>query len=356
VIGNLTAKLPIVQGGMGIGISLSGLASAIANEGGIGVISSVGVGLFEKDSSTQFMVATKRALEREIRIAKEKSNGILGVNAMVALTDFEELVRISIAADIDIVFAGAGLPLNLPALRDENKPTKFVPIVSSGRAAALLCKVWKEKHNYLPDAIVLEGPKAGGHLGFSREQLDNPEYDLEILMRSVKDNVRPFEEKYNQKIPLIVAGGIYDGADIHKFLSLGADGVQMSTRFVTTHECDASIDFKNTYVNAKVEDVGIISSPVGMPGRAIWNDFLDKVRRGEKHPINCHYHCLKTCDYKTAPYCILQALLSAAKGKMEMGFAFAGINAFKSNKIVSVHESVEELLMEYQQAKDSSKN
>lgn len=347
-IGNLIAKRPIIQGGMGVGISLSNLASAIANEGGIGVISSVGIGLFENDSVTNFVEATRRALVKNIREARKNSKGIIGVNAMVALNSFDELVKIAIDENIDIIFAGAGLPLHLPKFLKPESNTKLVPIISSARAAAILCDKWQQNYNYLPDAFVIEGPKAGGHLGFKREQIADDSYSLDKLFKEVKTIVTEFENKYIKKIPIIVAGGIYTGADIYKFLEMGADGVQMGTKFVTSIECDASDEFKNAYINCKEEDIRIIQSPVGMPGRAIWNNFLDKVESGQKRPINCIKDCLRTCDYKIAPYCIVVALMNAAKGKMQAGFAFAGANAYRADKISTVKEIFNELISEFE--------
>jgi len=346
-IGNLKVRIPIIQGGMGVGISLSGLASAVANEGGVGVISAAGVGYLESDFHRNFDGATKRALEKQIRRARKKTDGILGVNIMGALSNFDDLVKISIAEKIDIIFAGAGLPLHLPKFLKEDSVTKLVPIVSSARAAKIICNKWKELYNYLPDAIVIEGPKAGGHLGFKLSQIKDPDYSLERLLYEIKAVVTEIEIEYNAKIPLIVAGGIYTGEDIHKFFNLGASGVQMGTIFVTTHECDASEAFKNIYINSVENDIKLIESPVGLPGRAVWNEFLQKVEDGERHPINCHFHCLHTCDYKEAPYCILSALLNAARGNMKNGFAFSGSNGFRATKIISVKETIERLIREF---------
>jgi len=349
-IGSLTVKLPIIQGGMGIGISLSGLASAVANEGGIGVIATPGIGMSEPDFFKNSFEANLRALRKEIRKARELTKGILGVNIMVALTNFPDLVRTAIEEGIDVIFSGAGLPLNLPQFLDENARTKLVPIVSSARAAAIIAKKWTEKFNRLPDAIVVEGPKAGGHLGFKKEMLEDPAYALEKLVPEVVEIVKPFEEKYRQSIPVIAAGGIYTGGDIYRFFQLGASGVQMATRFVTTHECDASLKFKQTYIDAKKEDMMIIKSPVGMPGRAIRNIFLDEVSQGKRKPFKCPYHCLKTCDYKNSPYCITLALMNAKKGNLSHGFAFAGENAYRANGIISVKELIDILIKEYAEA------
>ena len=349
-IGKINIKVPIIQGGMGVGISLSGLASAVANQGGVGVISAAGVGLFEPNHKVNFLKSTLEALEKIIRSTKEKTQGVVGINIMVALTEFGELVKKSIAEKVDIIFSGAGLPLNLPKYLDQDRNTALVPIISSARAGELICKKWKEQYDYLPDAIVIEGPRAGGHLGFKRENLEDPAFSLESILAGVRETIKRVEDKYNQTIPIIVAGGIRNGADIFKFTQLGASGVQLGSKFVTTHECDASIEFKNMYINAKEEDMRIIQSPVGLPGRAVWNNFLQKIENGEKHPTNCPFKCLATCDYKTAPYCIVGALLSAARGKMDTGFAFAGASAYLADKIVSVKEVFDELISEYNAA------
>ena len=349
-IGSLTAKLPIIQGGMGIGISLSGLASAVANEGGIGVIATAGIGMNEPDFSRNFLEANIRALRKEIRKARELSQGILGVNIMVALSNFADMVRIAIEEGIDIIFSGAGLPLNLPQFLNGTIKTKMVPIVSSGRAIDIIIRKWSEKYNYLPDAVVVEGPMAGGHLGFKEQMIGNSEYSLEKLVPEVIQAIKPYEEKYNKPIPVIAAGGIYTGEDIYRFFQSGASGVQMATRFVTTYECDASAKFKQTYVDSRKEDIVIIKSPVGMLGRAIRNEFLDDVSQGKRKPFKCPYHCIKTCDYKNSPYCIAFALINAKRGNLSRGFAFAGENAYRAKGIISVKELIETLIEEYKNA------
>ncbi|MDI6604500.1 MAG: nitronate monooxygenase family protein [Thermoanaerobacteraceae bacterium] len=349
-IGNLTAKLPIIQGGMGIGISLNNLASAVANEGGIGVISAAGIGMCERDFATNYLEANIRALKKEIQKAREKTRGILGVNVMVALSNFADMVKTAIDEGIDIIFSGAGLPLNLPKFLDKTKDTKIVPIVSSGRAANIITKRWLEKYDYLPDAVVVEGPKAGGHLGFSVEQISNPDYALEKILVDVINAIKPYEESCGKTIPVIAAGGIYTGEDIYRFIKLGASGVQMATRFVTTEECDASINFKKAYINCKKEDIGIIKSPVGMPGRAIVNKFLEDVNEGEKKPYKCLFHCIISCNYRKSPYCIAQALINAQKGDLENGFAFAGSNAYRAKEITTVKELISTLKKEYNNA------
>jgi len=349
-IGDLKIKLPVIQGGMGIGISMSGLAGAVANEGGVGVIAAACIGMFEPDYRKNFIEANIRALTKEIQKAREMTNGVLGVNIMVALTNFSELVKTAVSEKIDIIFAGAGLPLNLPQFLTQGSKTKLVPIVSSGRAAKIVCSKWKEQYDYLPDAIVVEGPKAGGHLGFKRMQLEDPAFKLENLIPEVLKEVKYFEEKYNTRIPVIAAGGIYTGSDIKEIMDLGASGVQMGTRFVTTQECDASLKFKQTYIDSGQEDMEIINSPVGMPGRAINNEFIEKINRGEKRPVKCPHKCLKTCNIESTPYCIVAALVNAMKGNFYNGFAFAGSNAYIATKITTVKETMESLVSEFKEA------
>ena len=348
-IGDLIAKLPIIQGGMGVGISLSGLASAVANEGGIGVIAAAMIGMGEPDIATNPLEANIRALKNEIRKARNLTKGLLGVNIMVALTHFSNLVVAAIEEGIDFIFSGAGLPLDLPKYLGRRSKPKLVPIVSSGRAAEVLCKKWA-KFSYLPDAFVVEGPLAGGHLGLKPEQITAPEFTLEKLVAEVLVAVKPFEAEAGRAIPVIAAGGVYSGADIDKYLKMGAAGVQMATRFVATHECDASPEFKQAYINAAEEDIVIINSPVGLPGRAINNEFLKAVKRGEKIPFTCPYHCIRTCDHRKSPYCIALALIQAKRGNLKRGFVFSGQNAYRIDRIVSVKELIGTLKQEYDAA------
>lgn len=350
-IGNLLIAVPVIQGGMGVGISLSGLASAVANEGGVGVISSAGLGLLYKDLSENFLEASILGLKEEIRKAREKTLGVIGVNVLVAMTNFADMIKTSISEKVDIIIAGAGLPLNLPSFLKKDSITKLVPIVSSARAVKIICEKWKTNYDYLPDAVIVEGPKAGGHLGFKEEQIGDNNYALEKLIPEIVNELKTFEEKYNQSIPLIAAGGIYTGEDIHNIMKLGVSGVQMGTRFVTTDECDASQAFKQAYIDADEKDIVIIKSPVGMPGRAILSNFLTKVKVGKKQPKKCPFKCIKTCDITKSPYCIIIALINALKGNFENGFAFAGINAFRATKISSVKEIFQSLLKEYNESK-----
>lgn len=346
-IGGLNIPVPIIQGGMGVGISLSGLAAAVANQGGVGVISCAGLGLIYKDRAKDYLQANIEGLKEEIKKAREATRGVIGVNIMAALTNFEDMVRTTIAEKADIIFAGAGLPLNLPSFLKPDSITKLVPIVSSGKAAKLICSKWKNSFDYLPDAFVVEGPKAGGHLGFKREQLDDENYSLEKIVPDVVEAVREFEIKYNREIPVIAAGGLFDGSDIYNIMQKGAKGVQLGSRFVTTKECDASDIFKQQYIDSTESELEIIQSPVGMPGRAFANAFIDKVKQGLKVPKTCPFHCIKTCDISKSPYCIVTALYNAAKGNMNNGYAFAGSNAFKATHISTVKEVFSELLADF---------
>jgi NAD(P)H-dependent flavin oxidoreductase YrpB (nitropropane dioxygenase family) len=354
-IGDLKVHVPIIQGGMGVGISLSGLASAVANEGGIGVISSAGLGLLYNKLSSNFGEASILGLKEELKKAREKAKGIIGVNVMVAMTNFADMVKTAIAEKADIIFSGAGLPLDLPSFLQKDSTTKLVPIVSSARAVRIICEKWMSLYNYLPDAVVVEGPKAGGHLGYKENQLEDEHFSLEEILPQVVQEVALFEEKYNKKIPVIAAGGIYTGEDIYRMMELGASGVQLGTRFVTTEECDASTAFKEQYIKARQEDIEIIKSPVGMPGRAIGSSFIQQVKEGIKQPKSCPFHCIKTCDISKSPYCIMLALYNAFKGNFNNGYAFAGSNAYRASRIMSVKETMSDLMREWKEKEFFSK-
>ncbi len=356
-IGDLVAKMPVVQGGMGVGISLSGLASAVAQQGGVGVIAGAMIGMREPDVAQHPLEANLRALRTEIQKAKAATDGIIGVNIMVALTTFRDMVRTSIENRADIIFSGAGLPLDMPKhllelceQKKEEFRTKLVPIVSSARCAAVIAKKWLSRYGYMPDAFVVEGPKAGGHLGFKPEEINDPGHSLESIIPEVVDTVKGLEDKKGGPIPVIAAGGVYTGADIRRFLEMGASGVQMGTRFVATHECDADERFKQSYINAKEEDITIIKSPVGMPGRALYNHFVQAARDGAKKPFKCIFHCVSTCEQEKTPYCIASALINAMKGNLERGFAFCGANVAKVDKIISVKELMQSLQREFDEA------
>jgi len=353
-IGGINIPVPVIQGGMGVGISMSGLAVAVANQGGVGVISAAGLGLVHRNPALDYLEANMEGLRIELRKAKEKTLGVVGVNIMVAMTNFADLVRTAISEKADIIFSGAGLPLDLPSFLKSGSRTKLVPIVSSGRAARIICEKWKNLYDYLPDAFVVEGPRAGGHLGFKKNNLEDNEYSLDEIIPDVVNEVKVFEEKYQANIPVIAAGGIYTGQDIYDIMQKGASGVQLGTRFVTTDECDASPEFKQAYIDARESDIEIIQSPVGMPGRALKNNFIEKVKQGLKVPIKCPFHCIKTCNVSRSPYCIITALYNAYKGNMKNGYAFAGSNAYLATKISSVKEVFTDLGKEFKTALDKA--
>jgi NAD(P)H-dependent flavin oxidoreductase YrpB (nitropropane dioxygenase family) len=346
-IGDLKIPVPIIQGGMGIGISLSGLASAVANMGGIGVISSAAIGLTANKSNSSYRQANIEGLRNEIRKAREQTKGILGVNIMSVLSDFSAMVRTSLEEKIDIIFAGAGLPLDLPGYLNQGSKTKLVPIISSGRAATIISNKWKHTYNYFPDAFVVEGPLAGGHLGFKEGTLSSESNTLERILADVLNVVKDIREKYKIRIPVIAAGGIYSGKDVLNIMNRGASGVQLGTRFVATEECDASDEFKYAFIQAKEENIQVIKSPVGLPGRTIFNAFLKEAYEGKRRPLSCDYNCIKSCNPKTTLYCIVKALYSAYKGNMADGFAFSGSNAGLVDKISTVKKVFEDIKREY---------
>ena len=345
-IGNLKAYPPIVQGGMGIRVSLANLAAAVANEGGIGTIAAGLIGGAKSNmSGSDHKTSDIRELIFQIKKARSLTKGILAVNMMAGATLFEDLSRTAAQEGIDIIFSGGGLPLSLPKYVEGTK-TKIAPIVSSGRSAEVICKNWVRKYNYVPDAIVVEGPLAGGHLGYTAEVFEDPSKTpkLEDILTDVLKVAKQYE--IGKKIPVIAAGGIYDGKDIARFLKLGASGVQLATRFICTDECDASIEFKQACVNSKKEDICIIVSPLGLPGRAIRNKFLEKINQGNKRVVNftCNYRCIKPCVPSESAYCIADALINASAGNLEEGFVFCGANVYRCDKIVPVKELMKELV------------
>jgi NAD(P)H-dependent flavin oxidoreductase YrpB (nitropropane dioxygenase family) len=341
-IGDLTAKLPIIQGGMGIGVSLSNLASAVANEGGIGVISGVQMGFREPDFATNPVEANLRALRSEIRKAREKTKGIIGINLMAAMNNYELYVKEAVKEKIDIIISGAGLPIALPKLV-QGTNTKIAPIVSSAKAAKVIINSYL-KHDRLPDAVVVEGPLAGGHLGFKYEELIEKSYkSLKQITIEVKELIKTYEEKYDVKIPVISAGGIRTKKDIEEVMEAGADGVQIASLFVPTVECDAHENFKRAYLEATNDDVMIIKSPVGMPGRALKTNFLLNSINGEGELINKCYLCIKNCDTKNIPYCITTGLVNSVTGGDGLIFAGADIGNIEK-RLKTVKEVIDELI------------
>lgn len=346
-IGDKVSKYPIIQGGMGVGVSLHNLAGNVSKEGGIGIISTADIGYQEDDFAQNPMKANFRAIGKEIEKARKIAgeDKILGVNIMVAMKNYADIVKECVRQKIDLIISGAGIPKELPEYV-KGSQTKIAPIVSSLRCCKLIVKHWINKYDYVPDMIVIEGTEAGGHLGFKPEELvEGNKPKLEDITVEVVDYIKEVEKETGKEIPVIAAGGIWDGKDIKKILKLGASGVQMATRFVATNECDASNEFKQAYVNAKKEDIKIIKSPVGMPGRAIYNDFI-KSTEIEKAKIKKCYNCIKTCNVVNTPYCITKALINAVKGNMKEALVFCGSNVDKVKEVVSVHTLISELVSE----------
>lgn len=336
-IGDLCPRIPVIQGGMGVGVSLSNLAGAVAAAGGIGVISTAQIGFRSPDFAKNPIECNLQAVEDEIKKARQKANGgIVGVNIMVATRRYEDYVKAAVAAGADLIISGAGLPMTLPEL---SGAAKIAPIVSSTKALRVIANHWRKKYDRKPDLVVIEGPLAGGHLGFSKEDIDaytiagEKDYDEEIMSIIALAN--------ELAVPAVVAGGVYERKDMDHYLALGAKGVQIATRFVTTKECDASDAYKQAYIEAKKEDIVIVKSPVGMPGRAIHNAFLDKVNAGERFMRGCR-QCIITCKPDTAPYCITEALINAVEGRLDEGLIFCGSNAYRADKIETVAEIMEE--------------
>lgn len=345
-IRNLEICPPVIQGGMGVRVSGASLASAVANTGCAGVIASAGLGFFESLRGADARKLGEEVLRQEIRKARRLTNGAIGVNIMVALTDYENLVKAAVEERADMIISGAGLPLSLPGSVGDSE-ISLIPIVSSARTLRIICRRWLDRFNRLPDAVVVEGPMAGGHLGYSSESIaDKSVSTLEEIVTGVVETANSF----TPRIPVIAAGGIFDGRDIARFLRLGASGVQMATRFVCTDECDVHENFKRAYVAARPEDITIINSPVGLPGRVINNEFVEKIKHGKTMPINCKFHCLRSCDPQKAPYCIAEVLTKAAQGKLGESFAFAGSNAHRCHEIVPVRTLVETLTAELAEA------
>lgn len=345
IIGDLIARIPIIQGGMGVGVSRSKLAGAVAKEGGIGILSTAQIGYDEPDFDKHQIESNLFAIKKHLKLAKEIADGgVVGVNIMVATKQYDKYVKAACEGGADVIISGAGLPISLPELVKGFK-TKIAPIVSSIRAAAVILKMWDKKYNTTADFIVIEGPRAGGHLGFSKEQLDHiEELDYDTEMKGIIECKKQYEEKYNKSIPVVIAGGIYDKEDIVHALELGADGVQIATRFVVTEECDASQEYKNAYLEAKEEDIKIVISPVGMPGRAIMNPFLHSVEINGRVAVNKCFNCLEHCNPKDTPYCITKALINAVEGNIKEGLIFCGDNVHRLKEMTTVKAIFDELV------------
>lgn len=345
-IENRENTIDVVQGGMGVGISLGNLAGSVAAAGGIGVIAAAQIGYAQEDYDKNPLEANLRAIGKEIKKARDIApKGILGMNIMVATAGYEKYVKRAVEEGIDFIVSGAGLPMDLPEMVKGSK-TKIVPIVSSLRSIKVIMKYWAKKYQKTPDMVVVEGPLAGGHLGFKKEELSellvgNVKEKFDKVVKEIIDFVRMAEKEVGKRIPVVVGGGVYERADMEHYKELGADGVQMGTRFVTTYECDASMPYKQTYLDANKEDIVLVNSPVGLPGRAIRNAFLERVEAGERVFGKCR-GCVQMCDRETAPYCIAQALIAAVRGETNDGLLFCGANAYRAKKLENVSDILQE--------------
>ena len=360
IIGDLEIKIPIIQGGMGVRVSRSSLASAVANCGGAGTIASVGLPPDTEENRKDKPKAFRDHLRKEIRHAKELSDGAIGVNILMALSNYEDMVRTTVEEKADYIISGAGIPISLPEYAGDS-PTKLIPLISSVRAAKLLFSTWKRRYDRLPDAVVVEGPLSGGHIaGYHLEELESSKATmkeeplLENMLNDVLELVGEYEKKYGANIPVIAAGGIFDGKDMAKFLNLGAKGVQIGTRFVATTECKTSEEFKQKYIEAGDDDIVFIQSPVGMPAKVLKTKLIDSILRGGKKDFVCNYQCLRTCDPKTVPFCIAELLLNAFEGDIDNALVLAGSNVSRITKIVPVKEMIDEIMAEANEALKSA--
>lgn len=346
-IGDLYLEKPVIQGGMGIGVSRSNLAGAVASCGGMGVISTAQIGydapLFRKKPE----MANLQVLPLEIQKAKyiAGKRGAVAVNIMSVTQLYGEYVRKAVEAGVDAVISGAGLPITLPEYV-KGSGVKIAPVVSTRKAADVILRMWDKKYHCTADFLIMESPYSGGHQGYKKEELDDLKSAFKVFEENVRQTVnlkKQFELKYKKKIPLFLAGGIFTRADTRYAIDLGADGVQVGTRFIATEECDASEEYKQAFIRARKEDVMIIDSPVGMPGRAIRTPFVERMLE-EKEQIDFCYNCLKACDPKTAKYCISQALINAVKGDAENGLVFSSARVGEIRKMQTVDEVISELI------------
>ena len=352
-IGKYIIEKPIVQGGMGVGVSWDKLAGTVSKEGGLGVISSVGTGYYENKSHAHKLVAT-RPLDTLNFYSKEGLNAIvqnarkicgdkpLAANVLYAINDYGRVVTDACEAGVNMIITGAGLPTNMPEFTADYPDVALIPIVSSAKALKIICKRWQKRYNRLPDAVILEGPKSGGHQGFTYEQCSLPENQLENLVKPVVEEAALWGD-----IPVIAAGGVWDKNDIEQMMALGARGVQMGTRFIGTFECDAHENFKNVLLAAKEEDIQLMGSPVGYPARGVRTNLTTLVEKREGPAIKCISNCVAPCnrgeEAKAVGFCIADRLSDAYEGNTELGLFFSGTNGYRLTEIISVKELMNKL-------------
>ncbi len=353
-IGKFEIKYPIIQGGMGVGISWDQLAGTVSKEGGLGIISSVGTGYYQDEAFADKIVAgkpyealnfySKKALVEIFKNARKIcADAPLGCNVLYAINDYGRVVRDACEAGADAIITGAGLPTNMPEFTADFPDVALIPIVSSAKALKIICKRWTQRYNRLPDAVIVEGPKSGGHQGFTYEQCFEEVYQLENLIAPIKEEIKKWGD-----FPLIAAGGIWDKKDIDKMMALGADGVQMGTRFIATHECDAHQNFKEVLLQTKEEDIKLLKSPVGYPARGVRTKLIEMVEKREGPAIKCISNCVAPChrgeEAKVVGYCIADRLSDAYLGNKETGLFFTGSNGYRINEIISVKELMHKLV------------
>lgn len=349
-IKDMILDVPIIQGGMGIGVSLGGLAGAVMKQGGMGTISAANPGFRKATFHKKTLFSNLEALAEEFAKARAiaKGKGMLAVNIMVKGTNYAVLVKQAVAHKVDAIISGAGLPLELPKLV-KGSNVAIAPIVSSAKAIQVICRSWERKHGVAPDFVVVEGPDAGGHLGFSKEELETKTHkDLKTILKEVIEVIKPYAEKIGRKIPVFAAGGIFTGTDIADCVKAGADGVQMGTRFIGTHECDADDMFKARFLEATADDIILTKSPAGLPGRALKTSLTTTLETTDRVAPKWCIDCLEPCIPKTTVYCISEALINAANGELEEhALVFTGINGHRINQLVSVKAVMDELMHEY---------
>ncbi len=344
VIRNKTIEVPIIQGGMGVGVSLSGLATAVINEGGIGTISLSQVGFRGKDFWKNYKSSCEEnynSLKNEVKKVRKntKETGFLAVNILSASRDYANLAKTAVEAGVDAIVSGAGLPMDLPKYTKDSD-TANIPIVASSRVLNVIMRKWKRKYDVIPDAVIIEGPDAGGHLGIKYEEIGKEVTSLSERLIDVKQ----YMDKNDLHFPIFVAGGVYTREDIQHFIKLGADGVQLGTRFIATEECDVHPNFKQKFVDAKKEDIVYVKSPVGYPARAIRNEFTETIAKANIRPEKC-IACILPCKgvHEETPYCISEYLSRSALGDATTGLVFTGANGYRINEITTVHKLFKEL-------------
>lgn len=353
-IGKYEIKHPIVQGGMGVGISWDQLAGNVSKEGGLGIISAVGTGYY-RNKSEDVHIVTKKEKPKDVANFYNKDalfeifdnarkicgDAPLGCNILYAINDYGRVVRDACEAGADIIITGAGLPTNMPEFTEGYPDVALVPIVSSARALKLICKKWK-KYDKTPDAIIVEGPLSGGHQGFKYEDCFKEEFQLENIVPPVIEEAKKWGD-----IPIIAAGGVWTKDDIDKFIEMGCAGVQMATRFIGTYECDAHANLKNVVLNAKEDDIRLMKSPVGLPARGVKTNLQFSIENNTAPKVQCISNCVAPCnrghEAKLVGYCIADRLGAAYNGDEDTGLFFTGSNGYKIDKIISVHELMEKL-------------